>query len=140
MLGDLVHAKRGLTDQLVEDVAAWRETFPADIFLITGNHDRHAGALPESWQLETSAFLKRRGILLVHAPQEDSEPHMCGHLHPVVNLNSSLEALRLPCFVLEPNRLILPAFGSFTGGLAMRREAGRHLFAVADGEVVALQS
>lgn len=138
LLGDLVHARGGLTDSLVREVASWREGFPAEIHLVSGNHDLHAGGLPSAWRLEGSAELERRGLLLVHAPRPGGPPHLCGHLHPVVALRGGLEALRLPCFVLEPERLVLPAFGSFVGGLEMRPRRGRRLFAVADGEVVAL--
>lgn len=138
ILGDLVHAKSGLTDALVAEVQAWRTGFPADIHLISGNHERHAGQLPESWDLEATPDLEWRGLLLVHQPQETAAPHVCGHVHPVVNLRSALEALRLPCFVLEPTRLTLPAFGSFVGGHALKLAQDRQLFAVADGEVIAL--
>jgi metallophosphoesterase superfamily enzyme len=41
---------------------------------------------------------------------------LAGHVHPVFVLATRFDALRLPCFVASPQRMILPSFGSFTGG------------------------
>lgn len=137
VLGDLVHARRGITPGLVDRVGAWLGSFPAQIHIVGGNHDRHVD-LSEVWGLESSAELERSGLLLVHAPQPADVPQICGHLHPVVRLRSGPDDLRLPCFVLESSRLVLPAFGSFTGGMPVERGGGRRIFAVADGTVVPL--
>ncbi len=138
LLGDLVHTKRGLTDEVVQTFTDWLAALPVEAQLVTGNHDRRAGTLPAAWKLEVSAGLERRGVLLTHAPLEAGPPHLCGHLHPVVKLRSGLDNLRLPCFVLDADRLVLPAFGSFTGGFEVKPGPGRRLFAVAGGEVVEL--
>ena len=137
ILGDMVHAKRGLTGDVVAAVGAWLETFPATVTLVLGNHDRSAGRLPESWRLEQRPEpVDVRGLTLRHLPTGDPGAAVQGHLHPVVKLRSRTDALRLPCFVLERGQLTLPAFGSFSGGASVRRAAGRQRFVVAGAQVI----
>ena len=139
ILGDMVHAKSGLTGEVVKVVGGWLETFPASVTLILGNHDRSAGRLPEGWRLELHPEpFSIGGLTLRHSPAPDLGAAVQGHLHPVASLRSRTDALRLPCFVLEEEQLTLPAFGSFTGGALVRRAAGRLRFAVAETQVVAL--
>jgi metallophosphoesterase superfamily enzyme len=45
------------------------------------------------------------------------------------------DALRLPCFIAGPGRMILPSFGAFTGGHALRPEPGERVW-VSSGEAV----
>ena len=50
-------------------------------------------------------------------PDRDEPFTIAGHLHPVVALASpSGDRFTDRCFVAEPGLLVMPAFGSFTGG------------------------
>jgi metallophosphoesterase superfamily enzyme len=40
-----------------------------------------------------------------------------GHYHPKATLSLRGRALTRPCFLFDDTRLILPAYGAFTGGL-----------------------
>jgi len=56
---------------------------------------------------------------------------IAGHLHPALNLRGpGRDHLRLPCFCIESQLAILPAFGEFTGGWLVTPQAGRQLYAV----------
>ena len=58
------------------------------------------------------------------------------HWHPVAKIaDGKRTSLRLPCFLLRRNVLVLPSFGSFTGGALVDREEGDRLF-VAPGDRV----
>lgn len=39
------------------------------------------------------------------------------HFHPKISINAGGRRITRPCFVLSGNRLILPAYGAYTGGL-----------------------
>ena len=93
VLGDLVHARAGLTEGLVAKVAAWRETFPADITVVLGNHDRRAGGIPELWKMNVVAEgYEVDGLKLYHHPHDEG-PCVYGHIHPTVMVKSVLDAL-----------------------------------------------
>jgi len=54
------------------------------------------------------------GIVLRHVAARDAEaPEISGHYHP----KARLRGVRRPAFVTDGRRLILPAFGTYTGGL-----------------------
>ena len=56
---------------------------------------------------------------------------IAGHLHPVLSLRGiGRDRLRLPCFSFEARCAVLPAFGEFTGGWLLQRQAARTLYAV----------
>jgi len=73
-----------------------------------------------------------------HAPGPSADGYtLAGHLHPAVALRGrgKLRA-RLPCFVVSPRQMILPAFGGFTGAAVIRPGAGERIYAIADQAVI----
>ncbi|MCI5108976.1 MAG: ligase-associated DNA damage response endonuclease PdeM [Marivita sp.] len=51
------------------------------------------------------------------AEPEPSPGEVTGHYHPKATLSLRGRALTRPCFLFDERRLILPAYGAFTGGL-----------------------
>lgn len=82
---------------------------------ITGNHDRN---LEARWGGRSVAEMILSGIILRHeAERGERSPEISGHFHPKFRqlLRGRMVARR--CLVLGPKKLIMPAFGAFTGGL-----------------------
>ncbi len=77
---------------------------------ITGNHDPGPLDIQGSWLAE----FKQDGLTFRHIAQDTSEAgEISGHFHP----KASIRGRRRPCFCYDSRRLILPAFGTYTGGL-----------------------
>lgn len=117
VLGDLVHdaTARAAAEP---GFLAWRERHAMlDIVLVSGNHDRRSGALPEAWRVQAiDEGHVIDGYALCHEPHVVAGAYaLAGHLHPGVKLVAGRERLRLPCFWLRPEGAVLPAFGAFTG-------------------------
>jgi len=90
---------------------------------ITGNHDR---AGPSGLPGESLASLTLGALTLVHEPATGRAPgEVAGHLHPGAKVAGA--GGRRRCFVTDHERLILPAFGAYTGGLNVRDAAFRGL-------------
>ena len=53
---------------------------------------------------------------------------IAGHMHPAARLVVHGTALRRPCFISNGLRLVMPAFGAFTGGLNILDAAFEPLF------------
>jgi DNA ligase-associated metallophosphoesterase len=82
---------------------------------IVGNHDPefadHCGGRLEE-ELEIG------GIVLRHeAVRGEPRPEISGHFHPKLRVHLSGRRVSRRCFVTSVTKLILPAFGSLTGGL-----------------------
>ena len=93
---------------------------------LTGNHD------PEISQRlggERFAELKVSGLTLRHEPRSGPVTHeIAGHLHPAAFVSLHGHTFRRPCFVSNGTRLVMPAFGAFTGGLNVLDDAFAPLF------------
>ncbi len=85
-----------------------------DWLWITGNHDP---AIAPGLGGTVAATVTLRGITLRHDPTDSTQPEIAGHLHPVARLARRGAIVRRPCFASNGQRLILPAFGAYTGGL-----------------------
>jgi DNA ligase-associated metallophosphoesterase len=129
VLGDLFHAKSGCTDEVFAEFAAARAGFSdTAVLLVAGNHDRSVGRLPAGLGIDSILrthdeppfhFVHEPGTPLPE-PDRDEPFTIAGHLHPVIALASpSGDRLTERCFVAEPGLLVMPAFGSFTGGHRM---------------------
>ena len=126
-LGDSFHDRFGcdrLPDQARELLSAMTEKL--DWVWILGNHDpgfadHCGGRLVDELQVA--------GIVLRHeAVRDDSRPEISGHFHPKLRLNLKGRSVSRRCFVASESKLIMPAFGSLTGGLdAAHPEILRHV-------------
>jgi len=95
-------------------------------FWICGNHDPH---LPASIGGTVCATLTISGVTLRHEPSPSlSSREVAGHLHPVARIARRGAVIRRRCFATDGNRLVMPAFGAYAGGLNVRHEAFEPLF------------
>ena len=134
VLGDFLHAAEAHTEPLLQALAAWRAQWRAvEMVLVRGNHDSHAGDPPPDLGITTVEEPWLLGpFACCHHPQAHATHHvLAGHLHPAVQLRGSArDALRLPCFSVEPGLTVLPAFGAFTGACTLPPTSGRTLYAI----------
>jgi uncharacterized protein len=93
---------------------------------LSGNHDRRIA--PE-FGGRIDDEIKLAGITLRHEPVCGSATHeIAGHMHPAAKLSLYGTSIRRPCFVGNGRRIIMPAFGAFTGGLNVLDDAFLPLF------------
>jgi DNA ligase-associated metallophosphoesterase len=133
VLGDLIHSRLGLTADLRQKIKALPELMGCPLRLIGGNHER--GSWMEGLGQEPSQA--RGPWWLSHAP--DPRPgllNLCGHRHPVAVVGDALDRLRVPCFAFDSEQatLVLPAFGSLTGGHPCPPQ--ERLWLVAEGQIL----
>jgi hypothetical protein len=82
---------------------------------IVGNHDpgfadHCGGRIAEEVELG--------GIILRHeAVRDEPRPEISGHFHPKLRVHLLGRQVSRRCFVASSTKLIMPAFGSLTGGL-----------------------
>jgi DNA ligase-associated metallophosphoesterase len=87
---------------------------------ITGNHDE---ALPKGFGGTIVPELEVGGITLRHeARAGETAPEMSGHYHPKMRMTVRNRHIARPCAVVGRgagggDRMILPAFGTLTGGM-----------------------
>jgi metallophosphoesterase superfamily enzyme len=66
-----------------------------------------------------------------HEPEKGgAEGEIAGHLHPGARIVRRGRSIRRPCFASDGSRLIMPAFGAYTGMLNVRDRAYAGLFAL----------
>jgi len=115
VVGDLLHAG---DNSDVDEFCRWRNQYPEiQFYLIEGNHDRLSESLEKKLCLNFKApSLEVRSFTFIH-DFEKTKPgfQITGHIHPGIILHSAVKSIRLPCFVLSPYQLLLPAFSEFTG-------------------------
>ncbi|MDZ3832149.1 MAG: ligase-associated DNA damage response endonuclease PdeM [Sphingopyxis sp.] len=121
-LGDSFH-DRHAADRIDSTVAdrlqalAWRHR----LLWIAGNHDGLSGG---AWGGTIADELEIDGVILRHQCRPgELRPEISGHFHPKLRTNLRGRAVSRACFVGGDARLILPAFGSLTGGLDVQDSA-----------------
>jgi DNA ligase-associated metallophosphoesterase len=82
---------------------------------ITGNHDAGFTTSCGGAVLEEAVV---DGLVLRHeADPAEARPELSGHFHPKLRVTVRGRTIARRCFVATPTKLVLPAFGSLTGGL-----------------------
>jgi DNA ligase-associated metallophosphoesterase len=89
-----------------------------DWIWIAGNHDpepvRDLGGV-------SAAMFAIGPLVFRHAPErEEADGEIAGHLHPVARVNGRGRTVSRRCFATDGKRMVMPAFGAYTGGLNIR--------------------
>lgn len=126
-LGDSFHDASGsgrlpATEQLRLNAMARAHRF----VWVQGNHDPTPPAgLGGDWVKTFAAgpMLFRHEAVAMADPGE-----VVGHHHPKATIPARSGSVSRPCFVFDGRRLMMPAFGAYTGGLDVRDPAIHRLF------------
>ncbi len=114
--------------------------------LVLGNHDILPSTVYENscFEIHKETVEPIAGLILSHEPLDsipEQRVNVCGHIHPgVLMRGKAKQSIKLPCFYLNHNQLILPAFGVFTGLYTISRKNGERIFGVTPERVIELKS
>ena len=97
-----------------------------DWFWIAGNHDPDA---PKGVAGESVREIAVGSLVFRHEPsQGQAAGEIAGHLHPGARLVARGRSVRRRCFAGDGRRMIMPAFGAYTGMLNVLDRAYAGLF------------
>ena len=80
---------------------------------ISGNHDPRARRFDG---LHASEYMVPP-LSFRHVASSEGRGEVTGHFHPKIAIKTKAGSFIRPCFLLDDLRLILPAYGTYTGGL-----------------------
>lgn len=124
-LGDSFHDGDGpqrLGDTDREAIAALQQS--RDWVWVAGNHD------PDPAVGIGGVFTPELSIGAVtfrHEPRGQAG-EIAGHLHPMARISARGRSVSRKCFAIDTERMVMPAFGAFTGGLNIRAAAFVNVF------------
>ena len=128
-LGDSFHDRRA-ADRLAAEERDRVQALAARVAWtwIAGNHDP---APPADWGGTVEQELTLGPLVFRHAADatHPSVGEVSGHYHPKTRVRVRGKGVSARCFVADGRRLILPAFGAYTGGLSVLDPAISGLFA-----------
>ncbi len=97
-----------------------------DWIWIAGNHDPEP---PADLGGRAEHTVEMGPFIFRHEPADGPAPgEVAGHLHPCAIVRVRGRRLRRRCFASDTTRLVMPAFGAYTGGLDVLNEAFAPVF------------
>lgn len=135
LLGDSFHDGEAHTQILEADAARLRAiTSKIDTIWIAGNHDPNVHDDLGGVCVQELAL---GNVTLRHIPSQlkTGEMEIAGHLHPGAAIEQRSHHIRTKCFVADDQRIILPAFGSYTGAMNVKHAVFKDLLNPAQTKV-----
>lgn len=126
-LGDSFHDTGGAS-RLPQAEAARLGAIAAALRLVwvSGNHDPEP---PEGLDGESVPAFRAGPLVFRHQAEPRAEVgEVSGHFHPKAAVPARGTTVCRPCFVADARRLVMPAFGAYTGGLDVGNPAISRLF------------
>lgn len=123
LLGDSFHDAKAHVEIDAPDRSRLQAiTSRVDTIWITGNHDPSA---PQGLGGTTVDELWLGNVRLCHIPTSSGLGHheIAGHLHPGASVIQRGHRIHAKCFVSDGRRIIMPAFGTYTGALSVTARA-----------------
>lgn len=131
-LGDLFHSDHNAEWDLF---CEWRNThLSIEFMLIRGNHDLLSMDLYSGANMQVEESLNIGKICLSHEPVATKGGYnIHGHVHPGIKLvGKAHQSLRLPCFYIGKEVMVLPAFGKLTGLYTVEPKQEETIYGIAN--------
>jgi DNA ligase-associated metallophosphoesterase len=125
-LGDTFH-DRGAAARLdaTDRTALTALVRGVDWIWIAGNHDP---APPSDLGGTVHEEVDIEGVVFRHEPAPGARGEVAGHLHPCARVVGASGSVRRRCFAVDGERIVMPAFGAYAGGLNVMDDAFKPLF------------
>jgi len=83
---------------------------------VRGNHDREAATDIAGLRVEV---FRQDGLIFRHQAVPGAGGEISGHFHPKARIATRAGDIVRPCFICDADKIMLPSFGAFTGGLSV---------------------
>ena len=124
ILGDFFHDNFAHHRLSPESLALFEQLKKFPVIWVKGNHD--VGYKPHG--IDVFDEYEAENIMFRHEATEDTSCEISGHFHPKSEFVYKGKLFRERCFVEDGCKLMLPAFGAYTGGLSINNKAIRKHF------------
>ncbi len=125
-LGDSFHDTDGASRLPSGERSRLRAMTEAHRFIwVQGNHDPSP---PQGVGGESVEGFTTTTLVFRHQATPGAQGEISGHHHPKAAVPARGGSVSRPCFVFDRHRLMMPAFGAYTGGLDVRDPAIARLF------------
>ena len=114
LLGDIFHDKDGIkriNNKLNDYLESLCNKY--QVIWIVGNHD--GNIKPKNANI--CVRYKINDINFVHKSEKNITNEFSGHYHPKATVKIFKKKISRPCFLVGKSKIILPAYGVFTGGI-----------------------
>ncbi|MBF95632.1 MAG: hypothetical protein CFH34_00055 [Alphaproteobacteria bacterium MarineAlpha9_Bin4] len=125
LLGDIFHDKEGI-NRLSKKLRLYLNNLcrSFEVIWLVGNHDGHirpkqARYLSE-YQIDNISFN--------HRSLKNNDYELSGHYHPKATIKLFKIKISKPCFLVGESKIILPAYGAFTGGIDAKDKIFKNIF------------
>ena len=126
LLGDSFHDAKGSARLPAPDAATLARILAGiEVTWVLGNHDPTP---PEGLPGAAVEELALGPLTLRHIAKPGATAELSGHYHPKATMPTRAGGVTRPCFLGDGRRLLLPAFGAYTGGLDITAPAIANLF------------
>jgi len=95
-----------------------------DWIWISGNHDPYKSCKYGEY---LNSFSKS-AITFRHIALRGKNGEISGHYHPKISVKLSNATISKACFIADRNKVIMPAYGTYTGGMSVRSDEIKELF------------
>ena len=138
-LGDLIHNRHSVNDKLINQFESLRERHRSiKMTLVKGNHDRDLGSFANNLIEIVHDGIQLGPFWLTHDPNVKKDDRVIGgHIHPVVKVGK-IDQMKCKCFAVDSKRIVLPAFGEFTGGHLVSARNLQRCFAIKEEFIFAM--
>ena len=125
LLGDIFHDANGyyrlnVNEKMIFDHICKKY----NIIWIYGNHDESFA--PKN--VDAFNIYLLNGINFTHIPSNNDMIEISGHYHPKASFKYLGRKITKSCFVIGNNKIIIPAYGSYAGGLNIYSEIYKKYF------------
>jgi DNA ligase-associated metallophosphoesterase len=139
ILGDWIHRSDSWTPEIIYDLQDFFDRHRNRLWtLLLGNHERGSHPYLEQLPIELiDGHLDMGPFTFTHGhlPKQSARYRIEGHVHPVITLCDGPLKMRFPCFVLKPKVMLIPSFGTLTGGFETKLQPEARIFAAGPKDV-----
>lgn len=118
-LGDNIHDAHGLMRMKEEDLSLLQSLCSRVVNWqwVMGNHDKLCLKKDLANKMQFVSEVNVDNVCFTHELQDSNLIQIIGHYHPKISIKMHGVKISGKCFSVTPERIIMPAFGSYTGGL-----------------------
>ena len=123
-LGDVFHDSNGYKRLKLKEKNLFDSILNENTIWITGNHD--ANFIPKG--VNNYILYKLNKLTFSHISCSNNSKEISAHYHPKVTFKYMDTKISKPCFVMDKYKIILPAYGSYAGGLNISSNIFKNIF------------